>query len=121
MKCDFARAERAVEIAGRAAAPLDAAANEPERIIEREHQLGRDNVVLDRLRGRLFGHALRQLEDEIVGLDPFGDVDQVAEQGTVVMSRPSGRARDAPARAASRLAVRRASGRARAPLPRHSP
>ena len=48
----LARAEGAVEVAGGASAALDAAADETEGLVESALELGGDDVVLDRLRGR---------------------------------------------------------------------
>ena len=75
----LARAKRAVEVAGRAATGLDAAAYKSEGFVEGAFELGGDNICPDRLRSRRLAYALRQLQDEIVRLDPVRDMDQVTK------------------------------------------
>ncbi len=76
----LAGAERAVQVAGRTATALDRAADDAERLVESGDELRGDDVAGDGRLGRRVSHALRQLEHEVVGLDPLGNLDQVAEQ-----------------------------------------
>src|SRR5580658_1577655 len=76
----LARTEGAMEIAGGAAPPFDRALDEAEGFFEGSDQLRRHDVVSDGGRGRLVADALGQLQDEIIGLDPLRNMDQVAQQ-----------------------------------------
>ena len=80
----LARAERAVQVAGRAASPLHRPLDEAERLVESLGKLRRDDVAGDGAGSTFLAHALRQLEHEVAGLHPLGDVDQIAQQATRV-------------------------------------
>src|SRR5262245_14115239 len=76
----FAGPEGTVEITRRAAAALHTTTDEAKSLVEGACELGWDNVVFDCLRSRSIGHALCQLEDEIIGLNPVRDMDQITKQ-----------------------------------------
>ena len=101
----LAAAEAPVQVRRLAGAGRERAPDQVERPVEGAGELRRHDVGPERLGGP--GHALREPQDEIVAMDPFRDVDQVADQCHVEvfrrlprLPRPSG---GAQARMASRV------------------
>src|SRR5690606_14563508 len=87
----LAGAEAAVQVAGLAAAALDRALDESQRLVKAPPKLRRHDVVAHRPLG--IPHALGQLEDEVALVHPLGDADQLLEQHLLAHSAASLRSR----------------------------
>src|ERR1035441_10009194 len=75
----LAGAEAAVEISAGAATGADGVFDERESVVETVAKLIGNDVVFDR--GFRAGDGLGELEDEIVGADVLGEIEQLAEGG----------------------------------------
>ena len=91
----LAAAEAAVQVGRLAGARRQRALDEVEGPVEGVGELRRDDVGAQRLGG--LRHALGEPQDEVVAMDPFGDVDEVADR------RHVGSVRAAPASASGAI------------------
>ena len=78
----LAASEAAVQVRRLAAVPVQGAANEVERCVEAPDELGRDNVVAERLGGLL--DALGEAQNEVPTMDVLGEIDQLFDRGQLL-------------------------------------